>query len=150
MEYSSRCVLHTAFIGSAQHGCQLVVIWQYARPGSGLRLKIVHWGICDFPLSKCFDLDRELGRRERRPSLVVTAHLFVHGDKEGEAKGVLELDFVGERLADLFGGGRRVDGQADGAAVHQRHRNHYRLLGLGRLSPPRGERSCDQAGKDHV
>lgn len=35
-------------------------------------------------------------------------HLLIHGDIEGEAKGVAELDLLGQRLADFPGGGCRV------------------------------------------
>lgn len=65
-------------------------------------------------------------------------HLLIHGDKEGEAKGVAELDLLGQRLADLPGGGRRVHRQAEGPTVRQSHRHHDRPLGLGRLARRRG------------
>lgn len=34
----------------------------------------------------------------------MTAYLLIQGDVDREAKGVLELDLGGEKLADLFGG----------------------------------------------
>lgn len=35
----------------------------------------------------------------------MTAYLFIQGHVERKSEGVFEFDFVGEELADLFGGG---------------------------------------------
>lgn len=67
-------------------------------------------------------------------------HLLIHGDVEGEAKGVAELDLLGQRLADFLGGGCRVHWQAEGSTVHKSHCHDDRPLGLGRLAR-RGRRS---------
>lgn len=57
--------------------------------------------------------------RPYRPPLTrAIVYLFIQGHIDSKAKGVFEFDFLGEDMADFFGGGCWVDMQADIAAVH--------------------------------
>lgn len=60
-------------------------------------------------------------------------HLIKKGDVEGEPEAVLERNLVGQRIAQLPGGGRRVSQQGLGGPVHECHGQHDGLLGFGGL-----------------
>ena len=60
-------------------------------------------------------------------------HLIKQGDVEREPEAVLERDLVGQRVAELLGCGCRVRQQRLSGPVHERHRQHDGLLGLGGL-----------------
>ena len=71
--------------------------------------------------------------RCREEGLPGRPHLIKQGDVEGEPEAVLERDLVGQRIAELLGRSRRVRQQRLGGPVHERHRQHDGLLGLGGL-----------------
>lgn len=60
-------------------------------------------------------------------------YLIEQGNVEGEPEAVLERDLVGQRVAELLGCGGRVCQQGLGGPIHECHRQHNGLLGLGGL-----------------
>jgi len=72
----------------------------------------------------------------------VHAHLVKQCDVEREPEAVLQVDFVGQGVAELLGRGGGVRQQCFGGAVHERHRQHDGFLRLGGLD--RGLRTLAQ------
>lgn len=60
-------------------------------------------------------------------------YLIKQGNVEGEAKAVPERDLVSQCIAELLGRGCRVGQQRLGGSIHECHRQHDGLLGLGGL-----------------
>lgn len=65
--------------------------------------------------------------------MYMCAHLVKQRDVEREPEAVSQVDLVGQGAAELLGCGGRVRQQRFGRAVHERHRQHDRLLRLGGL-----------------
>ena len=61
------------------------------------------------------------------------AYLVKQSDIEREAESVPQVDFIRQCTTELLGCGGRVRQQCFGCAVHERHRQHDRLLRLGGL-----------------